>query len=89
MADDGKRRGQWVPVSQIPKPGWIVFFNWSGANHPEHVGLVQAVSGNSLRTIEFNTRIDSGPNQGDGGAVAEKTRDLRYVLGYIRTYPEA
>lgn len=31
MADEGKKRGQWVSVPQSPKPGWIVFFNWSGA----------------------------------------------------------
>lgn len=86
MADDGKRRDQWVQVSEKPKPGWIVFFNWSGGSHPQHVGLVQGLSANSVKTIEFNTSIDAGPNQGNGGAVAEKTRDLRYVLGYLRTY---
>jgi hypothetical protein len=70
-----------------PEPGWLVFFNWSGSKKfPQHVGIVDSAdaSGRVLKTVEFNT---SDGNPSNGGKVQRRTRSVRYVMGYIRTYP--
>lgn len=62
----------------IPKPGDMVFFNWSGGSSAQHIGIVTGVSGGSLYTIEGNT-------DGDEGYMCNgRTRELNasYVLGY-------
>jgi hypothetical protein len=74
--------------SERPEPGWLVFFNWKGGKTPQHVGIVDTVEseGRILRTVEFNT---SDGNPSNGGRVEAKTRSVRYVVGYVRTYPSA
>lgn len=62
----------------VPKPGDMVFFNWSGGSSAQHIGIVTGVSGGNLYTIEGNT-------DGDEGYMCNgRTRDLNgsYVLGY-------
>jgi hypothetical protein len=79
--------GFWVSYKQRPKQGWLVFFNWSQRKQtPQHVGIVDTVdaSGKVLSTVEFNTSRD---NPSNGGKVVAKKRNVRYVVGYIRTYP--
>jgi hypothetical protein len=78
----------WAPASATPLPGWLVIYNWDGGQSPEHIGIVESASANTLIAIEFNTRIDSGPGQGDGGAVARKDRQRvrKDVLGFVMTY---
>ena len=62
----------------VPKPGDMVFFNWSGGTSAQHIGIVTGVSGDNLYTIEGNTCGDEG-YMCDG-----RTRGLNasYVLGY-------
>ncbi|GII86385.1 hypothetical protein Ssi03_43750 [Sphaerisporangium siamense] len=63
-----------------PEVGSVVFYDWSGSGTVDgidHVGMVIAVDGDTIRTIEGNV---------DGGHVREKTRDQTYVVGY--GYPE-
>ena len=76
----------WVSTKIRPKQGWLVFFNWSQGKKPQHVGIVDGInsSGKILSTVEFNTSKD---NPSNGGNVVAKTRNIRYVIGYIRTYP--
>ncbi|MGS2641414.1 CHAP domain-containing protein [Streptosporangium sp. LJ11] len=64
----------------VPKPGAIVFFDWSGSNridHIDHVGIVTGVEGGRIHTIEGNI---------DGGIAKRKERDTGKVVGY--GYPE-
>ena len=64
----------------VPKPGAIVFFDWSGSDridHIDHVGIVTGVKGNRIHTIEGNI---------DGGVAKRKERDTGKVVGY--GYPE-
>ncbi|MGJ6960973.1 CHAP domain-containing protein [Streptosporangium sp. G11] len=64
----------------VPKPGAIVFFDWSGSNrvdHIDHVGIVTRVEGDRIHTIEGNI---------DGGIAKRKERDTGKVVGY--GYPE-
>ena len=45
------------PKTYTPLPGDLVFFKWTGStNRFDHVGLVEKVVGNTLYTIEGNTR---------------------------------
>lgn len=75
----------WVLRSQRPQQGWLVLFNWSRGNMPQHVAIVDSVNaaGTVLNTVEFNTSRD---NPSNGGNVAAKTRAVGFVVGYIRTY---
>ncbi|MFC0866182.1 CHAP domain-containing protein [Sphaerimonospora cavernae] len=67
--------GRW---GHTPKPGAVVFFDWSGGSDIDgidHVGFVVRDNGDgTIETIEGNT--------GDGGAVEERTRSTGYVTGY-------
>jgi hypothetical protein len=85
MADDAKNRKIWVARPVVPKPGWLVFYNWSGGTHCDHIGIVETADNKSLHTIEFNTSDTDFVN---GGCVAKKDRTayLHDVLGYAKTY---
>jgi hypothetical protein len=69
-------------TTKDPKPGDIVFFNWSGGSMPQHVGIVEkAVSKTVIQTIEGNT---SDTNYSNGGMVLRRQRNVKYVVGYGR-----
>ncbi|WP_344748253.1 CHAP domain-containing protein [Streptosporangium vulgare] len=51
----------------VPKPGAIVFFDWSGSNridHIDHVGIVTRVEGGRIHTIEGQHRRRGRQAQG-------------------------
>lgn len=54
-----KDRGQWQDNSYIPKPGDIIFFDWSKQGgqdgNPDHVGIVEKVENGLIYTIEGNS----------------------------------
>ncbi len=53
-----KDRGQWKDSGYIPKPGDIVFFDWTAngiTGTADHVGIVEKVDGNTIYTIEGNS----------------------------------
>ncbi|GIH29545.1 hypothetical protein Aph01nite_78550 [Acrocarpospora phusangensis] len=65
---------------QEAKPGAVVFYDWDGSGSIDgidHVGLVTAVDGRKITTIEGNV---------EGIHVREKTRDQSLVVGY--GYPD-
>ncbi|MFC0039266.1 CHAP domain-containing protein [Actinomadura rayongensis] len=72
-ADWFKENGRW---GTRPKPGAIVFFDWSGGgsiNGIEHVGMVVKDNRNgTIDTVEGNA----------GNAVRKETRDTGSVVGY-------
>ena len=76
-----KKIGAWEENdARIPKPGDIMFYDWddTGAgentNDPEHVGIVEKVSGNTITVIEGNYN----------NSVTRRTMtvDGRYIRGY-------
>lgn len=69
------------------KPGDIVFFDFSGKRKKtEHCGIVTAVDGGSVLTVEGNTCTD---NDANGGAVMQRTRRVGLVTCAIRPgYPD-
>lgn len=79
-----KKQGRWKSRDANPQPGWVIFFaNSSGVAC--HVGIVEAINGSTIVTIEGNTSTSSNDN---GGAVMRRNRTLGtvgsswYVLGY-------
>lgn len=53
-----KDRGQWRDSGYIPKPGDIIFFDWSAngiTGTADHVGIVEKVDGNTIYTVEGNS----------------------------------
>ena len=69
------------------KPGDIVFFDFSGKRKKtEHCGIVTAVDGGNVRTVEGNTGTG---NDANGGAVMRRTRRVGLVTCAIRPgYPD-
>jgi hypothetical protein len=90
MVNNAKSRKIWVPRRSISwskvMPGWLVMFDWRQVGRPNHVGFVDQSLQNRLKTVEFNTSATSTGSKSNGGAVARKERELKYVLGYIKTY---
>lgn len=71
--------------NETPQPGDIVFFNWDGGTTPQHVGIVESVSGSNVITIEGNTSSSDNTN---GGCVQRRTRQKSCIVGYSRPeYP--
>ena len=60
--------------------GDIVFFDFGGKYHCDHVGLMEKNNGDgSFTTIEFNTTANSWGSQDNGGMVCRKTRYLSEI----------
>ena len=84
-----KNLGEWNESdSRTPQPGDIIFYDWNdtGAGDntgwPDHVGIVESVSGGKITVIEGNK----------GNAVARRTIAVngRYIRGYgIPKYDKA
>lgn len=74
-----KKNGQTVTSGY--KPGDIVFFNFSGGKTAKHVGICKAWDGDYITTIDGNT--GSG-NEANGGAVMERRRHKKYIVGVAR-----
>lgn len=76
-----KNLGEWQENdSYTPKPGDVIFYDWddSGAGDntgwPDHVGIVEAVSGSSFKVIEGN--------MSDAVGRRSMTVNGRYIRGY-------
>lgn len=79
LANYYKNKKQWYTT---PKVGDIVFYQFSGSNRINHVGIViEVLASNKIKTIEGNT---SSSNDANGGAVEIRTRTTKYVKGYGR-----
>lgn len=48
----------WQDNSYIPNEGDIIFFDWEGDGHSDHVGIVERVENGIVYTIEGNTTGD-------------------------------
>lgn len=66
--------------ASAPQPGDLVFFNFDGnPSDAEHIGIVEAINGNIIITIEGNTGT---ANDANGGAVMRRERRSNVILGY-------
>ena len=76
-----KKQGQFF---NDPKPGDVVFFDWSGNHSPdaEHVGIVESVNADgTVNTIEGNT---SPADNSNGGQVMCRIREQAVISGFGR-----
>ena len=79
-----KKKGMWVEDESVtPQPGWLLFYDWDdkasnvaadNTGSPEHVGIVEKVSGGYITVIEGNY----------SNSVKRRTLSLngRYIRGY-------
>lgn len=51
-----KDRNQWQKPGYRPMPGDIIFFDWEGDSSCDHVGIVEKCDGDTVYTIEGNSR---------------------------------
>lgn len=79
LLDYYKKKGQTVAGDY--KPGDIVFFNFSGGTKAAHVGICKAWDGTNITTIDGNTGTT---NEANGGAVMERKRHKKYIVGVAR-----
>ena len=82
MIDKAKSMGIWVENdAYVPQPGDIMMYDWDdngsgdNKNNPDHVGIVEKLSGNTITVIEGNY----------SGAVKRRSMlvDGKYIRGYI------
>jgi len=88
MNDTIAPRDTFLSDPAAAKAGYLAFFNWGNDNthpppFPQHIGFVESLADSKLNTVEFNT---SRPDDNVPGAVARKSRDLKFVVGYAKTY---
>ena len=86
LIEQAKAMGIWQENdAHVPKPGDEVLYDWDdGPNYattdnqgaPEHVGMVEAISGSTIRVIEGNM---------SGGVVGRRNLQIngRYIRGFI------
>ena len=51
-----KEHSKWKKKSYIPQTGDIIFFDWNGDGHVQHVGIVEKVENDKVYTIEGNSK---------------------------------
>lgn len=83
----GKRRWADRTDAPLPKPGWLVIYDWNKNGGANHVAVVESANASTLNTIEFNTASQtSDGSQSNGGIVTRRNRPLdSTVKGYIMT----
>ena len=69
-------------LSQTPKVGDVVFYDWENDGISDHVGIVETVNADdSIIAIEGNTSVG---NDSNGGQVMRRTRQRGTILGFGR-----
>lgn len=74
-----KKQGQFV--TKDFKSGDIIFFDFNGNGQPDHVGIIEKITGDVIYTIEGNTSVG---NDSNGGQVMRRNRSKKNVLGVGR-----
>nr|DAT74192.1 MAG TPA: hypothetical protein [Caudoviricetes sp.] len=76
-----QKLGEWIESDAfVPSPGDVIFYDWQDSGNgdntgwPDHVGIVEAVSGNTITVIEGNK----------SDAVGRRTLQVggKYIRGY-------
>lgn len=68
---------------KLVKPGYVVLFNFDKDSLPDHVGIVESIDSDSVKTVEFNT---SSVDDTNGGAVSRRDRAFRTIQGFVKIY---
>lgn len=81
IKSDAQRRGTYHAGSDGIAAGDLVLYQFDRDADPDHIGIVESVSGSSIVAIEGNTSLTSNDN---GGAVMRRTRSKGLIMGYVR-----
>lgn len=81
IKSDAQRRGIYHSGSAGIAPGDLVLYQFDRDSDPDHIGIVESVSGSSIVAIEGNTSLTSNDN---GGAVMRRTRSKGLIMGYVK-----
>ena len=79
LINAAKASGTWVTSGY--QPGDVVIYDWGGDKVPDHCGIIESVSGNTVTAIEGNTAVG---NDSDGGEVMRRTRSASQIIGAVR-----
>lgn len=77
-------KGYYIPWNGTPKVGDLILFDFTGKHNTrnrQHVGVLVAMTGDTMTTIEGNTSVTSDDN---GGAVMRRVRTRSQVACFIR-----
>lgn len=76
----------WHPGASAAQPGDLVLYDFvhTPPSFPQHVGLVVALEGDGLHTIEGNTESGAAGDQANGGGVFARVRPTGCVVGVAR-----
>jgi cell wall-associated NlpC family hydrolase len=66
------------------QPGDLIVFDWNRDGVPQHIGIVESVSGGTIHTIEGNTTNPNGP---DGVLRKERPISAGNIVGVIKPPP--
>lgn len=81
IKSDAQRRGIYHSGSAGIAAGDLVLYQFDRDADPDHIGIVESVSGSSIVAIEGNTSLTSNDN---GGAVMRRARSKGLIMGYVR-----
>lgn len=81
IVHDARAGVNWLSVTDHPKPGDLVCFDWDNDGVADHVGMVLSMgTGGAFKTIEGNTGIG---NDSNGGEVMQRDRNKRDVQAFV------
>lgn len=81
IKSDAQRRGTYHAGFDGIALGDLVLYQFDRDADPDHIGIVENVSGSNIVAIEGNTSLTSNDN---GGAVMRRTRSKGLIMGYVR-----
>lgn len=81
IKSDAQRRGTYHAGFDGIAQGDLVLYQFDRDADPDHIGIVESVSGSNIVAVEGNTSLTSNDN---GGAVMRRTRSKGLIMGYVR-----
>lgn len=81
-----QKKGTYHSGSNGIKASDLVLYQFDKDSDPDHIGIVESVSGSSIVAIEGNTSVSSDDN---GGCVMRRTRSKGLIMGYVSVCAES
>lgn len=82
-----QRANRWIARAGAPQAGDVVYFDWGGSQsvqQVDHVGFVEAVTGDYILTIEGNTSSSNAGSQSNGDGCYRRKRPRSVIVGFGR-----
>lgn len=77
-----KKNKRFYEKSATPKVGDLILYDWDMSGDADHIGIIKAVNGTNITTIEGNTHVVYGDR--DGVITKEVKKSSATIRGYIR-----